>query len=308
MNLLVEKLGEAVKRNGAGAILLSGGIDSSAIAYFFNGKAFTACLESYGEDKRYAELLAEHLKMPIYLRNVSIREAIEAIPEVIGILKTFDPAIPNDLAAYFALKHAKEHGCKAVMTGDGGDELFAGYNYMFDLDLNEYIPSTVNNLYFSSNRLGKALGIRIKQPFLDREFIEFALSIDPKEKVKEVEGKRWGKWILRKSFEGLLPSSIVWREKSPLEEGSGMSMLRKVLEQRISWEEFKEKEKEYGIKLRSREHMYYYEVYRRVVGEIPEPKGDEKACIYCGAGMPPNSEHCRVCGGIEHEVSLDGIN
>ena len=303
MNLFVEKLKEAVERSAGEGVLLSGGIDSSAIAYLAGVKSFTVCLESYGKDKGYAEIVARYMGIPLYCASISIEEAIEAIPDVIRILKTFDPAIPNDIAAYFALRQAREQECRAVMTGDGSDELFAGYGYMFDLNLREYISSIINDLYFSSNALGKALGIEVKQPFLDKEFIGFALSIEPEEKVREENGKKWGKWILRRSFEDLLPEGIVWREKSPLEEGSGMSVLRNVLEHRISWAEFRKKEKEYGIRFRNREHLYYYEVYRRVVGEIPKPENDQIACMYCGAGISLRSEHCRVCGGMQHNDS-----
>jgi asparagine synthase (glutamine-hydrolysing) len=302
-NEFIKKLREATGKNMGDGLLLSGGVDSAAIAYLARVRSFTVSLEDHGKDREYAELVAKHLQIPLHCISMSVEEAIGAIPEVIRILKTFDPAIPNDLAVYFALTKAKEQGCKTVMTGDGGDELFAGYGYMLDLDLKEYIQSIAGNLHFSSSTLGEALDIEMKQPFLDKEFIEFALGIDPEEKVKERNGKRWGKWILRKSFEGLLPESIVWREKSPLEEGSGMSRIRNVLEQRISQAEFEEKEEEYGIRLRGREHLYYYEVYRRVVGRIPEPKKDEGACIYCGAGIPMHSEHCRICGGMQHNDS-----
>lgn len=296
---LREKLGESVQRNLSDGLLLSGGLDSTILAYLTpDVKAFTVDFESSGSDLRYAQKAAKDLGMKHYCGYLSADEAIAAIPTVIKVLRTFDPAIPNDVATYFGLKLAKERGCKSVMTGDGGDELFAGYDYMLNLDLGDYIPKIVKSMHFSSNELGEFIGIDIKQPYLDRKFVEFAVKIDPELKIRTIDGKKWGKWILRKTFEDVLPNEIIWREKVPLESGSGTTKLRTILGSKVSDKEFKEKEEEYAIKFRSKEHLFYYETYRKVVGEIPSPKKGEKRCNYCGAGVPAQSNHCGVCGGF----------
>ncbi|MBS7629468.1 hypothetical protein KEJ23_05850, partial [Candidatus Bathyarchaeota archaeon] len=195
---LVKMVAEAVNRNLGEGLLLSGGLDSSIIAVTAPKKpaAFTVTLEDYGTDVKFAKLVAESLDMKLYIKKVTVDEAIQAIPEVIGVLKTFDPAIPNDLATYFGLKLSSEHECKEIMTGDGCDELFAGYDYMHNMNLEEYTPKIVKSMRFNSNMLGNYLSLKVKQPFLDPEFIEFAINIDPKLKVKELDGITWGKWIL----------------------------------------------------------------------------------------------------------------
>ena len=123
---------------------------------------------------------------------------------MIKAVRSFDPALPNDLAIYVAIKEAKNLGIESVMTGDGADELFAGYSYMHELshkELNRYIINLSKTMYFSSNKLGDFLGVKIKHPYLDKEIVEFALDISPDLKVKEIKGRKYGKWILRKAYE-----------------------------------------------------------------------------------------------------------
>ncbi|MEW6687236.1 MAG: asparagine synthase-related protein, partial [Candidatus Edwardsbacteria bacterium] len=252
---LREKLRKAVKRNSASCLLFSGGLDTSILAALNPDiLAITVSLESSGEDFRYAEFLAQRLNLRHYHKIVNIDEAIDSIPSVIKILKSFDPAIPNDLVVYFGLKLAKELGAQEIMTGDGADELFAGYSFMDDLDdLEAYIQRISKNMSFSSNDIGKFFGIKIIQPFLDKKVIDLSLKIPASLKVKRENGKLLGKWILRKAFEDLLPKEIIWQDKRPLEYGSGMTKLREIISSKISDDEFEEKKKLYPINFLDKE-------------------------------------------------------
>jgi len=244
-------------------------------------------------------LLADTFEMNHLHRHVDIDEALSAIPKVVKILKSFDPAIPNDLVVYFALKHAKQLGISEVMTGDGSDELFAGYEFMRKIDnLEQYIRRITSNMEFSSGEIGKFFGIKIIQPFLDKKFIDFSLNIDLGVKFKKQSGKIWGKWILRKAFEGSLPEKILWQDKRPLECGSGMAKMRDIVGSKISDKEFERAVNASSIKFISKEHYYYYKVYKDVVGDIPSPEIGEKKCPGCGAGMKPNTSHCKICGNV----------
>ncbi|MDI6890044.1 MAG: asparagine synthase-related protein [Thermodesulfovibrionales bacterium] len=295
---LREKLEVAVKRNIATCLLFSGGLDTSILAFLNpDALAITISLESSGEDIKYAESLAKRLNLRHYHKNIGIDEAIDSIPTVIKILKSFDPAIPNDLVVYFGLKTAKELGVREIMTGDGADELFAGYSYMkYIKDLEGYIKRIASSLSFSSNELGDFFEIKIIQPYLDRDFLNFALQIPADLKIKKENDKIWGKWILRKAYEDVLPPKIIWQSKRPLEYGSGMTGLRQIVSCKVSDEELKGNT--YPVRFMSKEHFYYYKIYKKVVGEIPEPKGNEKVCPGCSAGIDKSSFHCKICGYV----------
>jgi asparagine synthase (glutamine-hydrolysing) len=295
--ILRHELKGAVKRNKADGILLSGGLDSSILAFLSPGiKAFTVFLKPWGDDRKFVSSVVQHLGLEHCQGEISVDEAIEGVPEVIKILRTFDPAIPNDLAIYFGMKLAREKGIKSVMTGDAGDELFAGYSFMFKLDLNEYIPRIAGTMHFSSQDIGSAAGLEIKQPFIDKKFIKFALSVEPGLKVMKKGWRTFGKWILRKAFEKNLPGEIIWQGKRPIEKGSGFTLLREIIESKISDSKFEKRSRDYPIKFISKEHLYYYEIYKKVVGDIPKPLKGEVGCPGCGAGILKGAMHCRICG------------
>lgn len=282
-------------------VLFSGGLDSSIAA------ALSPCREGIlvtlgpdGPDLEYAREAAAAIDLNLTHRRVTAREAMAAIPEVITILGSFDPAIPNDLAVYFALKEARSLGFSSVMTGDGADELFGGYSYMADMDdLDGYIRRLSQVMSFNSTILGKHFEIDVVQPFLDKEILDFALQIQGQWKIGEEKGVVHGKWVLRHACEGLLPAGILWQGKRPLETGSGMTRLNAILGAAISDEEFEAKRHSSGMRFYNKAHLYYYEVYRKTVGNIPRPGPDEKACEGCGSGLMDGRDHCRICGWVK---------
>jgi len=292
---LRSKLKEAVERNKADGILLSGGLDTSILAFVAKpSTGFTVALKgSPASDLSYSEKISKLLGIQHKKMEFTTEEALATLSEVIKILKTFDLAMPNDLSIYFALKLAKESEIRSTMTGDGADELFAGYSYMAGLrpkDLERYIRRLSQNWHFSSGYLGRALGVEIRQPFLDEDFVRFALEIKPELKVKDGVGK----YILRKSFEDLIPPEIVWRRKEPIEYGSGSTRLHEIINSMVTDREFQSARKEVDIKFINKEHFFYWRIYNQVVGKIPKASGDEVSCSCCGAGM--GKYHCRTCG------------
>jgi asparagine synthase (glutamine-hydrolysing) len=297
---LRKNLERAVNKNKASALLLSGGLDTSILAgicHYLIG--INVSLEKYSSDIKYTKILENFLNLKVYYLRIKMEEAISVIPEVIKILKSFDPAIPNDIVVYFGIKFAKELKLKSIITGDGADEIFAGYSYMEDIEnLDEYIKKIVCSMCFSTNNLGKFFGVKIIQPYCDKKIIDFALKLPKELKIRKEKDKIFGKWILRKAFENFLPKEIIWQDKRPLEYGSGMTKLREIISSKISDKEFEEKKKLYSIKFMNKEHLYYYEIYKNVVGEIPHPKKNEKPCPYCSAGMKISSFHCKICGGV----------
>ena len=294
---LKKKLAGSVQRNRACALLFSGGLDTSILAALNpRAKAISVSLKSFGEDIHYAKSLAADLNLKHLHRTVEIEESVEAIPQVIKILQTFDPAIPNDLVVYFGLKQAKELGIDKIATGDGSDELFGGYSFMKEIDdLESYIKRISKLMTFSSNDIGNFFGIKIIQPFIDKEVVDLAIKIPIDLKIRKDNGKTWGKWILRKAFEDTLPKKVIWQKKRPLEYGSGMTRLRKIINSKVSDSEFEKARRTLAVKFISKEHFYYYKIYKRMVGEIPLAKKGENSCPGCGAGIKRGSFHCKIC-------------
>ncbi len=285
-------LEDAARRNPAEVLFFSGGLDTSILAALAPSiPAIHVCLEDGGEDLPYAERWARELGLSLTVRKISVEEALDALPEVIRIRRTFDPALPNDLALYFAFAEARYLGFVQAMTGDGADELFAGYSFMFDLDLASYIPWLAGRMRFSASEIGDWFGVNVSQPYLDPAVVDLALTIPPELKVREENGVRIGKWILRKAFEGDLPPYLCWQSKRPIEVGSGFSRLREVVTAMLREEDWTA-----PVRFFSCDQPYYYRLYRQVVGEIPPPGPEERECPYCGGGMPLDAHHCRVCG------------
>lgn len=297
---LREKLQEALEGHQGDCLLCSGGVDSGILSYLSpKKKAFAVSLKDEGEDIRYVSMLAERLSLDLQVVRVGVQDALSALRDVVKILKSFDPALPNDLVIFFGMQEAKRQGINAIMTGDGADELFGGYPYMQEIeDLEGYMRGMSRSWSFSSNRIGEHFALEVKQPFLDESFIDFALTVPGELKIREDKGQVWGKWCLRKAFEPFLPPEFIWQGKRPLEVGSGMTLLRSIIVERIPDREFAEKQKQYPVTFLCKEHLYFYEIYREEVGEIPPPQEGEDRCPGCGGGLPREKRHCRICGTV----------
>ena len=105
---------------------------------------------------------------------------------------------------YLAIKWAKDKGEKSIITGDGADELFAGYNFLLNKskeELEEETNRICKIMHFPTQKIGEAMGVKIESPFLDEKVIDMAKEIPVNLKVGTKEEKRYGKWILRKTFE-----------------------------------------------------------------------------------------------------------
>jgi asparagine synthase (glutamine-hydrolysing) len=306
LRLLLE---EAVEKNLSEGILLSGGLDTSVLAVvaskFTLLKAFTVAFQGFpAPDVKYAALMASRLHLPNFVHYFDEDELYDAVRTVVKTMRSFDPMeIRNSASILVGLKVAKEKGINTVMTGDGCDELFAGYSFLFNLE-KEKLDLELKKLWevmsFSSVPLAKTLEIKAKLPYLDPDFKAFATKLDSGYKVKTERGKVWGKWIVRKAYEKMLPKEVAWRAKVPIEQGSGTTMLPSVFDRNIADAEFEEKRSRYlekdKVMIRSKEHLFYYEIYRSVVG-VPHPTDPSgKLCPQCNSNVARKSTYCRTCG------------
>ena len=303
---LVKLLTESVERNRADALLLSGGLDSSILASILHPKySVVAGFGSDAPDLAYARQVAEKYSKR-HVESVFSRDRMaELVEQVIQVFKTFDPIeIRNSAAALAGIEQAKNDGYLAIMTGDGGDELFAGYNYLSryysDMQmLNSELRRLWHVMHFSSKKLGEHAGVEVKIPFLDKEFAMYAKSIDASEKVGDHGGKKWGKFILRKCFETTL-CDLVWRPKLAQEQGAATDKYQDFIEKKVDELTFASKVKaakeQEGVRIRSKEHLHYYAIFRSFFPP-PEEEDCESRCPEC-RGCMKGGRFCRTCGAF----------
>jgi asparagine synthase (glutamine-hydrolysing) len=306
----------SVEKSQGDSILLSGGLDTSivaAVAARSNPKlqAFTVVLKGYpSTDLQYSRLISSHLGLGQDLVEVSLEDVEASLPKVIKVLRSFDPMeIRNSVTVYLGLERAKSRGYSRVLTGDAADELFAGYSFVANLDKERAISKLHylwKVMHFSSISLAESLGISAQLPFLDKDVKEFATNEIPFEFLvnrDDPDGQVFGKFILRKVFEDLLPQEIVWRKKTPIEFGSGTTFLPQIYSGKISDSEFNEKRRVYfeteRLRLRDKEQLHYYEIYRKEVRHATSMFQIKRISALPVESIPSNSskKRLRKCGG-----------
>lgn len=307
---LYDILDKAISKCKSNSISFSGGLDSSIIAYHLREKKPQAIAiiakDFLATDLTYSQLAAKELKIPFRIRSATTEELLEGIEECIKILKNFNNIeIRNSVVMYLALKEIKNSDEKYLLTGDGADELFAGYNFLLkksESDLEKDLKRIWSIMHFPALEIGKALGITVESPFLDDAVVEFAKQIPVKQKVGIKEGKKYGKFILRQIYENKLPKAIVWREKSPLQDGAGTTGLTQLFDSIINDSSYQEKKKEFlesdQVEIRSKESLHYYETYRKYFDEPSKLHTSDDKCPYCQFNVGFDSRFCRMCGAF----------
>ena len=299
---------KACSRCKSRAIALSGGLDSTVLAYFLREKrprGVTVIANDFvAADLTYCQTVSKEFGIPLSINYTGTAEILDAVDKTVGILGNFnDIEIRNSVVMYLAIKWAKDAGLQGIVSGDGADELFAGYGFLRGKpqdELERELERICSIMHFPAQRIGERLGVAVESPFLDRDVVEFARGIPAGLKVREENGKVHGKWILRKAFEGFIPRQVAWREKSPMQDGAGTAGLTWLFDSVISDEAFGEKKKrvreEDGIVIRTKESLHYYETYKRIHG--PHAGGGPgRTCPYCRSGVG-DSKFCRMCGAF----------
>ncbi len=300
---------DAVSRCKTDSISLSGGLDSSILASFLGKKtiAYAMIAKDFpSTDLVNAQLVANLYGLKLKILSVSIDDLLKAVEEAIKILCVFNPIeIRNNVVVYVTMKNAKSDGLKSIMTGDGADELFAGYNFfqrMSEEELQKDLERIWQVMHFPSRAISESVGLDLHTPFLDVEVADLAKSISAELKVREEDGKKYGKWILRKAFEKSLPRSIVWRDKAAMQDGSGTSGLTTFLENMIPDNVFSEKAKRYfkneQVVLQSKEALHYYEIYRKYYDYPASLHSSKTKCPNCNYAVEQRSRFCRMCGSF----------
>ncbi|MDP6922136.1 MAG: asparagine synthase B, partial [Lutibacter sp.] len=267
-------------------VLLSGGLDSSvtsAIAKKYAEKriesgdtqaawwpqlhSFSVGLEG-SPDLAAAQKVADHIGTVHHEIQFTIQEGLDAIRDVIYNLETYDiTTIRASTPMYLMARVIKSMGVKMVLSGEGADELFGGYLYFHKApDAQEFHEETVRKLsklhMYDCLRANKSLaswGIEGRVPFLDKEFMDVAMRINPQDKM--INGERMEKWVIRKAFESYLPESVAWRQKEQFSDGVGYSWidtLKEVVDQEVTDEQLANAHYKFPIQTPTNKEEFYY--------------------------------------------------
>ncbi|PCJ94436.1 MAG: asparagine synthase B [Flavobacteriaceae bacterium] len=273
-------------------VLLSGGLDSSitsAVAKKYSQKriesgdtkdAWWPQLHSFSvglkgsPDLAAARLVAEHIDTVHHEIEFTIQEGLDAIKDVIYNLETYDvTTIRASTPMYLMARVIKSMGIKMVLSGEGADELLGGYLYFHkapnDKEFHEETVRKLSKLHMydclRANKSLAAWGIEGRVPFLDKEFIDVAMRINPKDKM--INGERMEKWVIRKAFEDMLPESVAWRQKEQFSDGVGYSWidtLKEVVNEEVSDEQLANAKFRFPLQTpTSKEEFYYRSIFEQ---------------------------------------------
>ena len=215
-----------------------------------------------------AQKVADHIDSIHHEITFTVQEGLDAIKDVIYHLETYDvTTIRASTPMYLMARVIKSMGIKMVLSGEGADEIFGGYLYFHKApDSKEFHEETVRKLdklyQYDCLRANKSLaawGIEGRVPFLDKEFIDVAMRINPKDKM--INSEKMEKWVLRKSFEQYLPESVAWRQKEQFSDGVGydwIDSLKDLVNEKVTDEMFKNAKFTFPFQTPMSKEEYYY--------------------------------------------------
>lgn len=328
---LREALEAAVKRQLMSdvpyGVLLSGGLDSSIISAVAK-KYASRRIESGDRDTAWwpqlhsfavglkgapdlaaARKVAEHIGTVHHEINYTVQEGIDALRDVIYYIETYDvTTVRASTPMYLLARVIKSMGIKMVLSGEGADEIFGGYLYFHKApNAREFHEETVRKLsklhLYDCLRANKALsawGVEGRVPFLDKEFMDVAMRLNPADKM--ARDGRIEKWILRKAFEDMLPESVAWRQKEQFSDGVGYSWidtLKKITSEAVSDREMEHAAERFPINPPRNKEEYYY----RTIFEEHFPSQTAAQCV---PSVP--SVACSTAEALAWDASFQNMN
>lgn len=290
-------------------VLLSGGLDSSLIAAItakFSKKrvesgdeeeawwprlhTFSIGLEG-SPDLKFAREVVKHIGSVHHEFIFTVQEGIDALRDVIYHIETYDvTSIRASTPMYLMARKIKSLGIKMVLSGEGADEIFGGYLYFHMAPSSEeFHQETVRKLQklskfdcLRANKSMAAWGVETRVPFLGKDFLDYAMSFDPKDKM--CGGSKPEKEVLRKAFTGYLPDSILWRQKEQFSDGVGylwIDSLKAYAEEKISDEMMAKAEERFPIQPPATKEAYLF----REIFEGLFPSKDASLTVEAGPSI-----------------------
>lgn len=304
-------------------VLLSGGLDSSitsAIAKKFAAKrietedtqdawwpqlhSFVIGLEG-SPDLLAARKVADHIGTIHHEIHYTIQEGVDAIRDVIYHLETYDvTTVRASTPMYMLARVIKSMGIKMVLTGEGADEIFGGYLYFHKApnakEFHNELLRKVDKLHLydclRANKSLAAWGVEGRVPFLDKEFIDVAMRINPEDKM--IKDGRMEKWLVRKAFEDSLPEDVTWRQKEQFSDGVGygwIDTLREIALKEVSDDQMENAKYKFPVNTPQSKEEY---VYRSIFSEF-FPSDQAAACV---PSVP--SIACSTSEALEWDISF----
>ena len=308
-------------------VLLSGGLDSSVISAIAEkysemrieddsrSKAYWPRLHSFAvglkgaPDLAKAKIVADHIGTVHHEINYTIQEGLDALRDVIYYIETYDvTTVRASTPMYLLARVIKSMGIKMVLSGEGADEIFGGYLYFHKApDAQAFHEETVRKLSklhqydcLRANKSLSAWGVEGRVPFLDKEFLDVAMRLNPTNKL--CPGTTIEKRIVREAFADMLPSEVAWRQKEQFSDGVGYSWidtLKHITSEAVSDDEMAHASERFPINPPKTKEEYYY---RSIFAEhFPS----ESAAL----SVPSEaSVACSTSTALEWDASFQGMN
>ena len=308
-------------------VLLSGGLDSSVISAIAEkysemrieddsrSKAYWPRLHSFAvglkgaRDLAKAKIVADHIGTVHHEINYTIQEGLDALRDVIYYIETYDvTTVRASTPMYLLARVIKSMGIKMVLSGEGADEIFGGYLYFHKApDAQAFHEETVRKLSklhqydcLRANKSLSAWGVEGRVPFLDKEFLDVAMRLNPTNKL--CPGTTIEKRIVREAFADMLPSEVAWRQQEQFSDGVGYSWidtLKQITSEAVSDDEMAHASERFPINPPKTKEEYYY---RSIFAEhFPS----ESAAL----SVPSEaSVACSTSTALEWDASFQGMN
>mgnify|MGYP001772718189 CR=1 FL=1 len=296
-------VGEEIKREGCDCILFSGGIDTglvalSAVLAGLRPRLLTVLYEG-STDERYARYAAEVLGLELHIMRPPTDLLLRCVDEALQAIETIDPIeVVSAAAVCSGLLKAKDLGCRCVATGDGGDELFIGYDFLLNRgprELSAWLQRVIDGAFFNSIPMGARLGVKVVLPLYCERIKEIALrSLEEGCSVRERGERKFGKYLLRSALDRHSLGLIAWRPKDPITRGSGAQTLLDIMRGMIGANEAIRLSSTTMIRLPSFPHAYLLKRRIQLRAPIPPRVSGPGSCPVCGRAL--RGDHCPFCG------------
>ena len=267
-------------------VLLSGGLDSSVVsaiaerfsehriedggqtrAYWPRLHSFAVGLEG-APDLAKARLVADHIGTVHHEIHYTVQEGLDALRDVIYYIETYDvTTVRASTPMYLLARVIRSMGIKMVLSGEGADEVFGGYLYFHKApsarDFHEETVRKLSKLHLydclRANKSLSAWGVEGRVPFLDKEFLDVAMALDPEAKM--CPGQTIEKQILREAFADMLPAEVAWRQKEQFSDGVGYSWidtLKRITSEAVTDQQMAHAAERFPINPPRNKEEYYY--------------------------------------------------